>query len=199
MSLGYQILAQSGRRERFGADKGMDTAFVVARDVSKGFAGILNAVVPGVGTAASGITQMWMDPLQQEITKKPVVKDNKPSAFLTPAAGAGAASGGGSTEEKKVVLAEKAVLEAQAAKAKADAKPGDVKLAAEAKAAVEKAKVLAVEAKILLPVSPSSTGATLSSVPAKNSVWPKIAIGSAVVGGVAIIALVLKYVLGGRS
>ena len=210
---GYQILAQVGRRQRLGATtvaKGtaapkttpppappagnkdpMDTAFVVARDVDKGLAGILNAVIPGVGTAASQVTQLWLDPLQQEITKKPVVKDNKPSAFLAPAGGAGGAQGGGSgTEAEKKVLAEKAILEAAASKAKADAKPGDAVLAAAAQSDAAKAQTLAVEAKILLPVA---------AVPKKMSTGVKVAIvGGAIVGGLGVIALVVKLIFGGR-
>jgi hypothetical protein len=58
-----------------GASGDMDTAFTVSRQVNKGLGGIINAIVPGLGGAASGITEMWLDPLQKEVTHKPVVKE----------------------------------------------------------------------------------------------------------------------------
>ena len=138
-----------------GASNDMDTAFDVSRVVNKTLGGILNAFYPGVGTAAEKVTELWLDPLQVELTKKPVPK--KPL-----------------TDAEKKVVAEKAIADALAAKVKAEASPKDAKLATEAKEAAQKAVSLAAEAKIFAtpvdtkttPVVPSASSPT-GSVPSK--------------------------------
>lgn len=100
----------------------MKAAFAVSHDVNKGLGGILNAVYPGVGTAATGITNMWLDPLQGELTKTPAQ---------------GGAMGGTPAQieaAKKKEAAEKAAAEAMIANTRAVALTVDAKKAADAAA-----------------------------------------------------------------
>ena len=164
--------------------KDMETAFDVARVVNKTAGGLLSAVYgPGVGQGAEKLTELWLDPLQVELTKKPVPK--KPL-----------------TDAEKKTAAEKAIADAQAMKVKADLNPSDVKLAEEAKVAAKKAVSLAADANIFpTPAGKDEKGAPAGSgvaagagtpTSAKKMIWPIVAGVGGGVGVLTILGLLLR-------